>query len=70
MSVYEPWLTIGEFVRMLQEYPKDMLIDFSSLDFYRLKWDSGPAVRVEFTQPIYWDSAGNVVVKDSMIPQH
>lgn len=64
MKKYEPRVTVGEFKEMLSAYPDDMWLDFSMLDFYRLKQRSGDLLQVEFDQRVYRDAAGRVVVQN------
>ena len=47
---------------MLSAYDDDLLLDFSMLDVHRLKQRSDTIVQVEFTQTVYRDRKGNVVV--------
>lgn len=56
-------ITVGELIDQLKIFNKDDPIDFSGLDFYRLKDRSG-VVQVEFNQSVYKDSNGNVVVEN------
>jgi hypothetical protein len=64
MEQYKPSITVGEFRKMLNHYPDNMLLDFSMLDFYRLKQRSPTLVQVEFNQQVYRDSSNNVVVEN------
>lgn len=64
MEKYKPSITVGEFKEMLSHYPDNMLLDFSMLDFNRLKQRSPTLVQVEFNQQVYRDSTNNVVVEN------
>ncbi|RPA57539.1 hypothetical protein EGC86_20215 [Shewanella frigidimarina] len=64
MEQYKPSITVGEFKEMLSHYPDNMLLDFSMLDFNRLKQRSPTLVQVEFNQQVYRDSSNNVVVEN------
>ncbi|RPA23363.1 MULTISPECIES: hypothetical protein [Shewanella] len=64
MERYKPSITVGEFKEMLSHYPDNMLLDFSMLDFNRLKQRSPTLVQVEFNQQVYRDSSNNVVVEN------
>lgn len=64
MERYKPSITVGEFKEMLSHYPDNMLLDFSMLDFNRLKQRSPTLVQVEFNQQVYRDSTNNVVVEN------
>ena len=62
MSVKNPSITIGELKERLTIYPDHYTIDFSGLDFYRLKQRGEDHVQVEFSQQVYLNSEGRVVV--------
>ena len=64
MEQYKPSITVGEFKEKLSCYPDHMLLDFSMLDFNRLKQRSPTLVQVEFNQQVYRDSSNNVVVEN------
>jgi hypothetical protein len=64
MEQYKPSITVGEFKKWLSDYPDNMLLDFSMLDFKRLKQRSPTLVQVEFNQQVYRDSTNNVVVEN------
>lgn len=61
---HEPRITVGQLIEQLQGYPKEMLVDFSTLDFYRLKQRSPNMLQVEFDQSVYRDEKGRVVVEN------
>jgi hypothetical protein len=62
MKKYKPSITVGDFKDMLNAYDDDMWLDFSMLDFCRLKQRADNLVQVEFNQSVYRDNEGNVVV--------
>jgi hypothetical protein len=64
MNKYKPSITVGDFKEMLNAYDDDMWLDFSMLDFYRLKQRADDLVQVEFNQTVYRDEEGNVVVEN------
>lgn len=61
---HEPRITVGQLIDQLQAFPKDMLVDFSTLDFYRLKQRAPNLVQIEFDQSVYRDAQGRVVVEN------
>ena len=62
MSVKYPSISIGELKDQLAVYPDHYTIDFSGLDFYRLKQRNETHVQMEFNQQVYLNSEGLVVV--------
>lgn len=62
MKEYKPRITVGEFRKMLEKYDDDLWLDFSMLDFYRLKQRSSTDLQVEFDQMVSRDEKGDVVV--------
>lgn len=56
-------LTVGQFIEDLKNYDPDMVLDFSGLDFYRLK-DRGGCIQVEFGQTVYKNDDGKVIVEN------
>lgn len=62
MKKYEPRITVGELIEALQAHDPAKLVDFSTLDYYRLKSRSPTVVQVEFDQMVYRDDKGNVAV--------
>lgn len=65
----ENLMTVGELLDQLQRYPRDTLLSFSGLDFYRLKWRAENLVQVEFNQAVYRDSDGLVIVENLSQPE-
>lgn len=59
-----PLLTIKDLKNQLSVYEDDCLVDFSGLDFYRLKRRDEKLVQVEFNQQVYRTSEGLVVVEN------
>jgi len=58
-------ITVGMLKDLLNGYPDTMELDFSGLDFYRLKQRSPTLVQVEFNQQVYRDKqTGRVVVEN------
>jgi len=55
-------LTVGELKSMLSHYEDDIAIDFSGLDFYRLKKRGPRSVQIEFNQAIYIDQNDRVQI--------
>jgi len=53
MEQYKPSITVGEFKKWLSDYPDNMLLDFSTLDYKRLKQRSPTLVQVEFNQQVF-----------------
>lgn len=59
-----PLHTVGSLIAELSVYEKDMLVDFSGLDFYRFKLRSPNLVQCEFNQQVYRTAEGAVVVEN------
>lgn len=57
-------ITVGQFREHLKVYPDDWTLDFCGLDFYRLKARGETLVQVEFSQPVYRDADGKIVVEN------
>jgi len=59
-------ITVGELIEQLKGKPKDAVLYFGGLDFFRLKDrnQDGSMVQMEFEQTVYRDSKGNLVVQD------
>ncbi|AYR26965.1 hypothetical protein RC54_10555 [Herbaspirillum rubrisubalbicans] len=57
-------LTIGAFKRLLAGFDDNDHLDFSGLDFYRLKTRGPNLVQVEFNQQVYRNAEGDVVVEN------
>jgi hypothetical protein len=64
MKERPPLQTVGSLITQLEGHDKDMLVDFSGLDFYRLKQRAPDLVQVEFNQPVYRNHRGDVVVEN------
>lgn len=57
-----PTITVGELREHLKIYPDHYRLTFNGLEFYRLKTRGPELVQVEFSQMVYLDDGGNVVV--------
>lgn len=64
MPKQEPMITVGDMIDYLKLYDRNMNLDFSTLDFYRLKQRSPDIIQVEFNQTVYRDEQGRVVVEN------
>lgn len=64
MSDRYPVITVGELKEHLAIYPDDYTIDFSGLEFYRLKQRGDTHVQLEFNQQVYRTREGRVVVEN------
>jgi len=62
MKKQEPLITVGNLIERLSIFDENMKLDFSGLDFHRLKQRGPNLVQVEFNQQVYRDPEGNVVV--------
>ncbi|WP_216250317.1 hypothetical protein [Polynucleobacter sp. 71A-WALBACH] len=57
-------ITVGQMKEYLSNYDDDCSLDFSGLDFYRLKQRSDKQIQVEFNQQVYRDANGLVVIEN------
>ena len=57
-------ITIAELKEKLAIYDDDTVIDFSSLDFNRVKSRGDKLVQIEFIQTVYRNAQGDVVVEN------
>jgi hypothetical protein len=55
-------ITVGMLKQHLDSYSDDDELDFGGLTFYRLKRRGPKLVQVEFSQSVYRDAQGRVVV--------
>lgn len=62
MSAKYPSITVGELKDHLSAYPDHYTIDFSGLNFYRLKQRDETHVQMEFNQQVYRNSEGLMMV--------
>ena len=62
--IHQPLLTIKDLKNQLSAYEDDCEVDFSGLDFYRLKKRGDKLVQVEFNQQVYRTGEGLVVVEN------
>lgn len=63
MSSY-PSITVKELREHLSLYPDNYMIDFSGLEFYRLKQRGDSSVQMEFNQQVYRTPEGRVVLEN------
>ena len=56
--------TVGDLKRQLSIYPDDYEVDFSGLDFYRLKQRGEELIQVEFSRQVYRGADGHVIVEN------
>lgn len=59
-----PEIAVGELKKLLAVYPDNYTIDFSGLEFYRLKQRGDTHVQMEFNQQVYRTPEGRVVVEN------
>jgi hypothetical protein len=64
MSTRPPLKTIGELKRQLAPYADDWEVDFSGLDFNRVKARAPRLVQIEFLQQVYRLEDGRVVIEN------
>lgn len=57
-------ITVGQLKEQLKTFSDDMTLDFGGLEFYRLKARGENLLQVEFSQTVYTDSSGNVIVEN------
>ncbi|PJJ10631.1 hypothetical protein CLU83_4082 [Flavobacterium sp. 1] len=58
-------ITVKELIEQLKVEDQDLEVSFGGLDFYRLK-DRGGVLQVEFSQTVYLDDEGFVVVENHL----
>ncbi|WP_264564821.1 hypothetical protein [Flavobacterium sp. N3904] len=58
-------ITVKELIEQLKVENQDLEVDFGGLDFYRLK-DRGGFLHIEFSQTVYLDDEGFVVVENHL----
>lgn len=59
--------TVGELIQHLLGHDKNKPLDFGGLNFYRCK-DRGDHVQFEFSELVYLDKEGYVVVENPELP--
>ena len=59
-----PNITVGRLKDAIAGYPDDYTIDFSGLEFYRVKQRGDTHLQIEFNQQVYLDEKGDVVVQN------
>ncbi len=64
MNKRSPLITVGQLKEHLKIYDDDYKIDFSGLDFYRIKQRDDKLIQIEFNQQVYRDAQGCVVVQN------
>ena len=64
MKTRPPLITVAVLKAHLSAYPDDTELDFSGLDFYRLKQRGEKLVQIEFNQQVYRTPEGDVVVQN------
>lgn len=57
-------ITVGELRRALSLYEDDTELSFGGLEFYRVKSRGENLAQIEFNQPVYLNSDGQVVVEN------
>ncbi|WP_028886816.1 hypothetical protein [Teredinibacter turnerae] len=57
-------ITVGEFKSQLESFNENDVLDFSGLDFYRLKKRGPELVQVEFNQTVYVNSEDKVQIEN------
>jgi hypothetical protein len=62
MNLRPPLITVGELKLHLEVYSDDCELDFSGLDFYRLKSRGEKYVQVEFNQTVGLQGDGAVTI--------
>lgn len=58
-------ITVRELIEQLKVEDPNLEVYFGGLDFYRLK-DRGGVLQVEFSQTVFLDDEGLVVVQNNM----
>lgn len=61
---HPPTIKVGDLRRWLQYYPDDFDLSFSGLEFYRVKTRGENIAQIEFSQVVYLNEAGQVVVEN------
>ena len=61
-------ITVKDLIERLQAEDPNLEVDFNGLRFYRLK-DRGGSLQFEFSQTVYLDDEGYVVVEDHSLPK-
>jgi hypothetical protein len=64
MKKQEPLITVGMLMEKLAAFDESHKLDFSGLDFHRLKQRASDLIQVEFKQMVYRDESGNVVIEN------
>lgn len=56
-------ITVKDLREQLLNYDGDLPLDFGGLEFYRLK-DRGGSVQIEFSQTVYKNDEGKVIIQN------
>ena len=59
-------ITVGDLKRLLAAHHDDSIIDFSGLEFYRLKMRGESLVQVEFSEVVQRDLKSGLVMAESV----
>ena len=59
-----PTITVGELRSHLKVYSDDYEISFSGLEFLQVKSRGAKLIQIEFSQSVYQDEQGDVVVQN------
>lgn len=59
-----PTITVGHLRSEIAQYPDSFTLDFSGLEFLRVKQRGETHLQIEFSQAVYLDDRGRVVVHD------
>jgi hypothetical protein len=59
-----PTITVGQLIDALSIYPPHYTLDFSGLDFYRVKQRGDTHIQIEFNQAVYRTDKGRVAVEN------
>jgi hypothetical protein len=57
-------ITVGDLVKQLSVFDQSKELFFGGLEFYRLK-DRGEHVQVEFSETVYRDNTGKIVIENN-----
>ncbi|WP_409416702.1 hypothetical protein [Flavobacterium sp. PS2] len=56
-------ITVGELIEQLKIFDPELPVHFGGLDFYRTK-NRGGCVQIEFSQTVYKDNDGKIIVEN------
>ena len=63
MKIQEPNITVGDLIDQLSIHNRSIELDFSGLDYYRLKQRSDTVMQVEFEQSVYRSKDGDIFIQ-------